>query len=100
MHLLKHLVIGFASLTASALAAAAAYGEPVAPPSYTIEILGKAAADAVDYNTLDYGLYWFRDKREASKAVGQANAYFDPTRPTVIYIHGWQNGATQAPAPI
>ena len=56
----------------------------------------KAAATAVDYNALDYGLYWFRDQTEASKAVGQANSYFDPTRPTVIYIHGWQKGATQA----
>ncbi|WP_137972118.1 hypothetical protein [Pseudomonas sp. F(2018)] len=47
------------------------------------------------FNNLDYGLYWFGYGDTWQKAVpGQSNAYFGPSKPTVIYIHGWQNGAT------
>jgi len=47
------------------------------------------------FNNLDYGLYWFGYGDTWQKAVpGQSNAYFGTSKPTVIYIHGWQNGAT------
>lgn len=48
------------------------------------------------FDNLDYGLYWFGTGDSYEKATpGHANAYYDNTAPTVIYIHGWQNGATQ-----
>lgn len=47
------------------------------------------------FNNLDYGLYWFGYGDTWQKAVpGQSNAYYGASKPTVIYIHGWQNGAT------
>lgn len=47
------------------------------------------------FNNLDYGLYWFGQGDTWQKAVpGQSNAYYGASKPTVIYIHGWQNGAT------
>ncbi len=51
-------------------------------------------ATAVNYNTLDYGLYFFSNNKEALKWTGASNAYFNPTKPTMIYIHGWQKDAT------
>jgi hypothetical protein len=49
--------------------------------------------ESLDYdaNVLDYGLYWFGAGRDSQKFVpGEANAYFDPSKPTVIFVHGWQ----------
>lgn len=47
------------------------------------------------FNNLDYGLYWFGVDDNWEKAIpGQSNAYYNASKPTVIYIHGWQNGAT------
>ena len=49
------------------------------------------------FTTLDYGLYWFKDKYNGLKArtdlppgVVQDDEYFDASKPTVIYVHGWQ----------
>jgi hypothetical protein len=40
---------------------------------------------------LDYGLYWFGDGNEAYKYVsGRDNPFYDPSKPTIIYTHGWQ----------
>ncbi len=48
------------------------------------------------FSSLDYGLYWFGYGDSWQKAVpGNSNAYYVSNKPTVIYIHGWQNGATQ-----
>ncbi len=62
--------------------------------------------DSSNFNKLDSGLYWFRcgtcrgagqsdgqpaDPNQTSK--GQNDTYFDPTKPTVIYVHGWESGA-------
>jgi hypothetical protein len=48
------------------------------------------------FNNLDYGLYWFGYGDSWEKAVpGQSNSYYNPSKPTVIYIHGWQNGSSQ-----
>ena len=48
------------------------------------------------FQNLDHGLYWFGYGDSWQKAVpGQSNAYFANSKPTVIYIHGWQNGSTQ-----
>ncbi len=56
----------------------------------------RPAAAAYDPNVLDYGIYWFGTGNVSQKAVaGVANPYFNPSKPTVIYIHGWQNGSSQ-----
>lgn len=48
------------------------------------------------FQNLDHGLYWFGYGDSWQKAVpGQSNAYYVASKPTLIYIHGWQNGATQ-----
>lgn len=45
--------------------------------------------------TLDYGIYWYGIDNVSQKAVpGVYNPYFSPSKPTVIYVHGWQNGST------
>ena len=47
------------------------------------------------FNNLDYGLYWFGYGDSWQKAQpGYSNAYYSSTKPTVIYIHGWQNGSS------
>lgn len=44
---------------------------------------------------LDYGLYWFGTGDISQKYVdGQQNPYYDSTKPTVIFVHGWQKGTT------
>ena len=48
------------------------------------------------FQNLDHGLYWFGYGESWQKAVpGQTNAYYVASKPTMIYIHGWQNGSTQ-----
>ncbi len=38
----------------------------------------------------EYGLVWFGADGRSQKAVpGQPNSYFQATRPTIIYVHGW-----------
>jgi uncharacterized protein YjdB len=55
-----------------------------------------APTAAYSANVLDYGIYWFGLGNVAQKAEpGVANPYFNPGKPTVIYIHGWQNGSSQ-----
>ena len=50
---------------------------------------------ATTFQQLDYGLYWF-DYAQAEKAEpGILNNYYSPEKPTVIYIHGWQNGSVE-----
>ncbi|MGM0502870.1 MAG: hypothetical protein ACQERJ_10090 [Bacillota bacterium] len=49
------------------------------------------------YNELDYGIYWFKDSRTSEKAVaGRDNPYYDPNKPTVIFVHGWQPSTKEA----
>jgi hypothetical protein len=52
-----------------------------------------SAAYSSDYNPgqLSYGLYWFGAAQTAKKFVsGEVNPYFDSTKPTLIFAHGWQ----------
>lgn len=43
------------------------------------------------FTTLDYGLYWFKDGKNALLCRdSQDDEYFDRSKPTVIYVHGWQ----------
>ena len=49
------------------------------------------AAPPYDPNSLSYGLYWFGTDGANQKFVhGEANPYFDPDKPTLIFVHGWQ----------
>jgi uncharacterized protein YjdB len=85
----------FAFLAATLLASASAFAANVANLNFTALPAPRMNVTAVDYNTLDYGLYFFNSNREAQKWTGAANSYFNPAKPTMIYIHGWQKGATQ-----
>lgn len=45
---------------------------------------------AIPANELEYGLVWFGENGRSQKAVsGQPNDYFNPTQPTIIFVHGW-----------
>ncbi|OOM75901.1 hypothetical protein CLPUN_29380 [Clostridium puniceum] len=57
----------------------------------------KAYAVGYDGNgtKLDASIYWYGKNNAAEKFVeGQSNPYFDPKKPTIIYIHGWQKDST------
>lgn len=46
------------------------------------------------YSELDYGLYWFGPDNAFEKASDDTvsgSDYYDVTKPTYIYIHGWQS---------
>lgn len=44
-------------------------------------------------NTLDVGIYWFGHGDRAEKATnGDKSQFFDPSRKTVLYFHGWTGG--------
>ncbi|WP_234124845.1 cell adhesion domain-containing protein [Clostridium hydrogenum] len=61
---------------------------------FTLIVPSKVFASTYDGKTLDASIYWFGKGNVSQKFIsGQANPYFDPTKPTLIYIHGWQNGA-------
>lgn len=47
------------------------------------------------FTKLDYGLYWFKSDGNALRCrENQDDEYFDRSKPTVIYVHGWQPGET------
>lgn len=47
--------------------------------------------DNLDWNSLDYGIYWYGLGNKPYKFVPNvANPAYDPLKPTIIYIHGWQ----------
>lgn len=65
-----------------------------------------ASLQIYDYNELDYGLYFYDkepngwgswDAVGCQKFVaGQENPFYDPSKPTMIWIHGWQNGGVSS----
>ena len=45
--------------------------------------------------SLDYGLYWAGTGNTFSKYVaGQSNPNYSPSKPTIIYVHGWEKDTT------
>ncbi|MEQ1748807.1 MAG: hypothetical protein ABL974_05260 [Prosthecobacter sp.] len=43
------------------------------------------------FTELDYGLYWFKNINNGLRCRdNQDDEYFDRSKPTVIYVHGWQ----------
>ncbi len=68
---------------------------PVSTP-----LSAQVAPSAYDPNVLSYGLYWFGLDNASQKFVpGEANPYFDPARPTLIFAHGWQRDLSAANPP-
>ncbi|SHO58279.1 hypothetical protein [Vibrio quintilis] len=46
-----------------------------------------------DFDKLSYGLYWFGSNNQYEKAgdtTKDGSSYYDPSKPTLILIHGWQ----------
>jgi pimeloyl-ACP methyl ester carboxylesterase len=63
---------------------------------------GTAQAQAIEaqnpanFDQLDVNIYWYGANGMNQRAIpGQANPWFDPAKPTIIFVHGWQNGTTQ-----
>lgn len=52
-----------------------------------LSFLVATSAQAGDF--LDYGLYWFGKNQAVAKYTGEANPYYDDSKPTMIYVHGW-----------
>ncbi len=66
---------------------------PIYADKLTDKILGgsKLPSNTTQRTRPDYGLYWFGYGNKSQKFVpGQPNPYFDPSKPTVIYVHGWE----------
>jgi hypothetical protein len=68
---------------------------PLVPTCGDYEGVEEKPFKTLDFDQLDYGIYWFGRNNRCQKAVpGYTNPYFDPARPTVIYIHGWEMNTT------
>jgi hypothetical protein len=51
----------------------------------------QSALDRANFENLDVAIYWYGAGGVNQRAVpGQFNPFFNPARPTVIYMHGWQ----------
>ncbi len=63
-----------------------------------IKIQETLSLQASENDYLDYGIYWFNSENESKKGFDVANdekievssSYYDASKPTVIYFHGWQ----------
>lgn len=61
-----------------------------------LPILCANAQTTYDGNSLDVGIYWYGKGNLSEKFIeGQSNTYFNPSKPTMIYIHGWQKDQTK-----
>lgn len=52
-----------------------------------------------DFDELSYGLYWFganNQYEKASESTQDGSTYYDPSKPTLIFIHGWQPMAVRS----
>jgi uncharacterized protein YjdB len=72
------LMIGVALLGAALIASCKPPDPPLYPPAPNI-------------TGPEYGLYWFgKDDANTLALPGEENPYYDPDRPTIIYVHGWK----------
>jgi pimeloyl-ACP methyl ester carboxylesterase len=54
------------------------------------------AQNPSNFDQLDVNLYWYGPGNANERAItGQSNPWYSATKPTIIFIHGWQNGTTQ-----
>lgn len=47
------------------------------------------------FDNLSYGLYWFGANNQYEKSSAETShgsRFYDPNKPTLIFIHGWQKG--------
>lgn len=60
---------------------------------FSILMINSGQANAAELAP-DYGIYWFGQGAVSQKFVqGQSNPYYDSSKPTVIFVHGWKNGS-------
>jgi len=68
-----------------------------------VATVGRQFDHPANFSRLDVGVYWARcgacrpgDHRsdEVKAYPGEDDAYFNPRRPTVIFVHGWEPGST------
>ncbi len=60
-------------------------------PTLLTPLPAVSASQSYNPYELSYGLYWFGVGGANQKfEAGEANAYFDPGKPTLIFVHGWQ----------
>jgi pimeloyl-ACP methyl ester carboxylesterase len=68
---------------------------------FTLTLSHWVCAEGFDesvFSSLDYGLYWAGPDNEFEKASSDTqdgSTYYDPTKPTLIYIHGWQSDTVE-----
>ena len=47
---------------------------------------------------IDYGLHWYGRNQASQKAeAGEQNPYYDPTKPVLIFVHGWMPNQAGTP---
>jgi hypothetical protein len=39
---------------------------------------------------LDYGIYWIGPNSTYERATGKPSRFYDPRKPTIFFLHGWQ----------
>jgi pimeloyl-ACP methyl ester carboxylesterase len=89
-----YMKFSFASKIAKAILVASILGTASLAPVANAAV---GVFPASTFNNLDHGLYWFGNADSWQKAVPNSyNAYYNASKPTIIYIHGWQNGSSQA----
>lgn len=54
-------------------------------------------SDAGDWpKSLDSTVYWFGPNDTAERSTGQPSQFYDPSKPTLMYVHGWTGYGAQA----
>lgn len=82
----RHCLVSLLCLALLISSPGAATSRRPLPPAQEVP-----TASSYDPYELSYGLYWFGLSGSHQKFVpGEANPYFDPAQPTVIFVHGWQ----------
>ena len=60
-------------------------------PPDTRPLVATVSTESFACDTLDYGMYWFGKGDLAQKSTPDTrSSFYDRTKPTVIYVHGWQ----------
>lgn len=71
-------------------------GEDKGPevPSENLPLEPTISTSTFDCDTLESGIYWFGKGDVAQKARATTrSSHFDPAKPTMIHVHGWQSGS-------
>ncbi len=68
-----------------------------------INVAERSKSDMNSSDFLDYGIYWFNANNESFKGFNESKNraidvpvnLYDPTKPTVVYFHGWAQGSSK-----